>query len=295
MHYVILRDDDTCAFTPVDCLERLYRPFLDRDLPVSLAVIPDVNSDARRPDGRREEFLQFNHGTTTPRIPIGQNKALVKYLLGQPLFKVLHHGYDHSPYEFDCSAREAERRLTAGARQLRVAGFSPSETFVAPHDRFSRASIGVVARHYRTISTGWYEARRLPAKWWPAYFLKKYRKQRHWRIGDTLLLSHPGCLLSRYRPCASMLDRVRREVKAHELTILVTHWWEYYQEGRPDEEFISVLHRTAEFLATDQDVRVVTFSDVASGRVPVAELQRSERSAEKDERVLANEPIAPIP
>jgi predicted deacetylase len=293
MHYVILRDDDTCALTPVDCLDRLYRPFLERGLPVSLAVIPDVNTDARRPDGRREEFLQFNHGTTTPRIPIGQNKALVKYLQSQPLFTVLHHGYDHSPYEFDCSAREAERRLAAGAKSLRAAGFANADTFVAPHDRFSRASIDVVARHYRMISTGWYEARRLPAKWWPAYFLKKYRKQKHWRVGETILLSHPGCLLSRYRPCASMLDRVQREVKSHALTILVTHWWEYYQEGRPDEEFISVLHRTANFLANDPDVRVVTFSDVATGRVAIPELQRPDRQTVKPGSVVTGAPVAP--
>ena len=43
MRYVILRDDDTNALTPVACLERLYRPFLDRGLPVSLAAIPEVS------------------------------------------------------------------------------------------------------------------------------------------------------------------------------------------------------------------------------------------------------------
>src|SRR6266511_3759618 len=57
MRYVILRDDDTNALTPVECLERLYRPFLDRGLPVNLAVIPDVATDATTPDGRREGFL----------------------------------------------------------------------------------------------------------------------------------------------------------------------------------------------------------------------------------------------
>ena len=43
MHYVIIRDDDTNAFTPVECLERLYRPFLNAGLPINLAVIPDVS------------------------------------------------------------------------------------------------------------------------------------------------------------------------------------------------------------------------------------------------------------
>ena len=32
MKYVIIRDDDTCALTPIECLETLYRPFLDRSL-----------------------------------------------------------------------------------------------------------------------------------------------------------------------------------------------------------------------------------------------------------------------
>jgi hypothetical protein len=54
MHTVILRDDDTCAFTPRACLERLYRPFLQRGLPVNLAVIPEVRTDVRTPDGRLE-------------------------------------------------------------------------------------------------------------------------------------------------------------------------------------------------------------------------------------------------
>ena len=75
MHYVILRDDDTCALTPVECLEALYRPFLDRGLPVNLATIPNVCTEAHRPNGQREGFLQFNHGTTTPFLPIGLRTA----------------------------------------------------------------------------------------------------------------------------------------------------------------------------------------------------------------------------
>jgi len=60
-----------------------------------------------------------------------------------------------------------------------------------------------------------------------------------------------------------MLDSVRRAIATRQLTVLVTHWWEYFPGGRPDEAFISILHRTAEKLANDPDVRVVTFDDVA--------------------------------
>ena len=73
MRYVILRDDDTSALTPVKCLERLYRPFLDRGLPVNLAVIPEVRTTVTCPDGRLEGYLAAGHpspGAATVRTTI---------------------------------------------------------------------------------------------------------------------------------------------------------------------------------------------------------------------------------
>lgn len=267
MHYVILRDDDTCALTPVECLETLYRPFLQRGLPVNLATIPNVSTDARRPNGQREGFLQFNHGTTTPFVPIGQSRPLVDYLLGEPLYHVLHHGYDHSLYEFQCSAAQADHRLQAGAQRLSAAGFPTPHAFVAPYDRFSATALRAAAARYPVISTGWFEWQRLPPSWWPAYALKKLRRQPHWQINDTLLLSHPGCLLSNARPIDGMLEQIRRAVTAQPLTVLVTHWWEYFRDGQPDADFIGVLHRTAEYLASDPGIRVISFADLATGRI----------------------------
>lgn len=283
MHYVILRDDDTCALTPVECLEALYRPFLQRGLPVNLAVIPNVCTNARQLNGQREGFLQFSSGNSTPFIPIGQNRPLVDYLLGEPLYHILHHGYDHSLYEFQCSAAEAEHRLSAGAQRLQAAGFPTPHAFVAPYDRFSAASLHAVAARYPVISTGWFEWRRLPRAWWPAYLLKKLRRRSHWKVRDTLLLSHPGCLLSHHRSLAGMLESIRQAVETQSLTVLVTHWWEYFRETRPDTAFLETLHRTADYLAGTPDIRVVSFADLATGRVtlpgsePAAEAEESRR------------------
>ena len=267
MNYVILRDDDTCALTPVECLETLYRPFLDRGLPVNLATIPNVCTDARQLNGQREGFLQFGSGGSTPYIPIGQNRPLVEYLLGEPLYHVLHHGYDHTLHEFQCDAAQAGHRLSAGAQRLLAAGFPTPHAFVAPYDRFSAESLRVVAARYPVISTGWFEWRRLPPAWWPAYLLKKLRRQPHWKVHDTLLLSHPGCLLSQHRPLAGMLEGIQRTVETQPLTVLVTHWWEYFRDTRPDTAFIRVLHRTADYLAGRRDLRVISFADLATGRV----------------------------
>src|SRR2546421_12032019 len=98
MRYVILRDDDANALTPVHCLERLYRPWLDRSLPVNLAVIPNVRTDVTRPDQKPEGFL-FRHKGPTRALPIGSNQELVSYLQGNRGFKVLQHGYHHERLE----------------------------------------------------------------------------------------------------------------------------------------------------------------------------------------------------
>jgi len=39
------------------------------------------------------------------------------------------------------------------------------------------------------------------------------------------------------------------------LTVLVTHWWEYFRDGHPDEPFIDFLHDTAEYLAHNPEIR----------------------------------------
>src|SRR5437762_1346199 len=157
MRYVIIRDDDTNALTPPECLERLYRPFLEHGLPVNLAVIPDVRLDAVRSDGRPEKFVFAWNGCHKLTKPIGDNKNLVGYLRDNPGFHVIQHGYDHSFFEFDSiSARDICDRLEQGTQLLVDAGFPRPQTFVAPYDKFSSVSLREVARRFPVISTGWF-------------------------------------------------------------------------------------------------------------------------------------------
>src|SRR5258705_13934422 len=108
------------------------------------------------------------------------------------------------------------------------AGFPRPQTFVAPHDKFSRASLFAAAKSFPILSSGWYELKRLPVAWWPRYAFKKFSGAAHWSTGSNMLLTHPGCLLSAQRSRHSMLSEVKREVGARRLTVLVTHWWEYF-------------------------------------------------------------------
>jgi hypothetical protein len=271
MRYVILRDDDTNALTPARCLETLYRPFLDRGFPVNLAVIPEVNVNTRMPDGTPEGYLFYRNGEKAEKVAIGSSVGLISYLKENPHFHVLQHGCHHDYLEFDCPERtEAAARIERGSRTLAEAGFSSLQTFVAPYDKLSRGSLEEVAARFRVLSTGWFELRRLPCAWWPKFAVKKLRKAEHWRIGQTTLLSHPGCILSCHRAPGEILHEIVRHVGTHRLTVLVTHWWEYFRDGSPDGALIGALHETAAWLGQQTDVKMISFDDLA--RDPVSYL-----------------------
>lgn len=268
MKYVVIRDDDTNALMPVECLERLYRPYLDRQLPVNLAVIPNVCADAAFKPGQPEKFLMSSNTFGSRYVPIDANRELVQYLQANPLYHIAQHGCCHESVgdrrEFDHdNQQDIAWRLDQGAHLLRQAGLGHPEAFVAPYDRLSTTSLREVAQRFRVLSTGWYEWDRLPLAWRPKYIYKKLTGAAHWRMGKVVLLSHPGCKLSWQHSYAEMLAQIKSEIERNQLTVLVTHWWEYFRDGVADEEFIGILHQTAEFLASRKDVRVVSFAEVA--------------------------------
>ena len=269
--YVILRDDDTNALTPVASLERLYRPFIDRGLPVNLAVIPEVRRATTDPRGKREGFVPPGDGG--PTVPLIKSSELVRYLKANPQLHLVQHGCHHDCFEFALSdPQEIAHRFDRGAQRFVEAGFSAPVTFVAPHDRFSPASLEAAAERFAVVSSGWFELRRLPPTWWPRYAVKKLLKQPHWRVGETVLLSHPGCILSYQRPMETMLANLQRTVLSQRLTVLVTHWWEYFHDGVENETFVGVLHALAEWLAECEErgeVRVVPFSALAEEKIPL--------------------------
>jgi Uncharacterized protein conserved in bacteria (DUF2334). len=270
MRYVIIRDDDTNALTPVSCLERLYRPFLERGMPVNLATIPEVSLDTTFPNGKPEGFLAYRNGAKNRTVPIAASTKLVGYLRDNSGFEIVQHGLHHDYLEFDGVDRAiVSDWLDQGTSLLLEAGFARPKTFVAPYDKFSRAALRETAHRFRVVSSGWYELGRVPPPWWPQYAWKKFRGTPHWRIGRTVLLSHPGCLLSCFRPCQNILETIRAQIDRQQLTVLVTHWWEYFREQTPDETFISLLHETAAYLESRRDIRVISFSELVHGHVPL--------------------------
>ena len=65
------------------------------------------------------------------------------------------------------------------------------------------------------------------------------------------------------------MDSVRDAIEGASLTVLVSHWWEFFRGGIPDDELIGTIHEVADWISSRSDIQVVTFSDVAGGRVPL--------------------------
>jgi hypothetical protein len=263
MKYVIIRDDDTNALTPVSCLEKLYRPFLDRGLPVNLATIPNVNTSAVWADGKEEGFLFAKTEPQPSHRSIASNPELLSYLKANTGYKIVHHGYEHEYLEFARrDSAEIAHRLDEGREHFERAGIEAPKTFVAPYDQLSPEAYVEVAKRFSILSTGWFELKKLPLTWWPAFMMKKLRKQPHWSVGQLQILSHPGCLLSHKRPPESILPLIGQAIANQSITVLVTHWWEYFHGGITNDAYINALHQTAQWLATNDEIRVISFSDL---------------------------------
>jgi hypothetical protein len=66
-----------------------------------------------------------------------------------------------------------------------------------------------------------------------------------------------------------MLDQIRRSIESRQLTVLVTHWWEFFRDGESDLPFIQVLHETAAYLAAQKEIKVIRFSDILNQNIPL--------------------------
>jgi hypothetical protein len=67
------------------------------------------------------------------------------------------------------------------------------------------------------------------------------------------------------------VSSLQRAIDRQRITVLVTHWWEYFRAGKPHDAFVRVLHETADYLASRDDVAVIPFSALAtSGEVSAA-------------------------
>lgn len=269
MRYVILRDDDVNGTTPPALLERLYRPFLDRAMPVTLAIIPEVRTDVRTRDGELEVFVHGPNRGQPGTAPIGDNAELLTYLASEPGYTVAMHGCHHEivdgRFELDRDDRDdIARRLEHGLSVFRDAALPRPVAFVAPQDQISRVGVEEVMRRFTILSTGYLDVARMPGPLLPSYlFQKKVLGRAHFRAGHTSLFTHPGCILARGRGAREMTDAITREIRRRFLTVVVSHHSEYLGSGSEDHAMVGALHALPD-LFDREGVRVLSLDGAAT-------------------------------
>lgn len=261
---VAIRDDDTCGFTELDELDRVYGDVWDR-APVCLAVVPFAMGYERVgiPAARWRD----------PRpLPLEENAALVdglRGLLARKRISVALHGYTHQDfpdgYEF-VAAPDPDRRVREGRAYLQSVLGTTVSVFVPPHNALSRAGLDAVRREgldllgsflsfsprhrsweWRTPVNGWriarYRARTRRSRRDPMIYPHPLRYSRHREFGCHSLV--PG---SRAADLIAGFDEARRE-GGH--FCLATHYWEV------DAALKAVLGEFLDYAAAQPDVEFV--------------------------------------
>lgn len=269
MKYVMLRDDDANGTTPVKWLEPLYRPFFDRGMPVHLAAIPYVRTDVMRPDGALERYLWGEIAGTLSFVPLEHNAALLDYVRHERGYVPIMHGLTHEFVNGHCEfvsdkPFEVARRLDQGLTEFKAANLGRPRIFVAPQDSLTRTSFREVMKRFSILSTRSLSLDLLPHRYWPPYlYSKTFGQDIHLQIGDSTVLTHPGCILSNTKSLDGMLDRVLRVIRAQDITVVVSHHWEYWgEDGQLNKQFVAVLHALAEYLGKATDIRVLRMDEM---------------------------------
>ena len=266
---VALRDDDTCYFTALDELERVYGDVWDR-IPVCLATVPFAVGYARA-------GIPSERWHSTEAFALERNPALVsglKALIGAGRVTVALHGYTHQDYptgfEFQ-AAPDPDRRVREGLEYLNDTLATNITIFVPPHNALSRPGLAAVAAaglnilgsflSFRPSMREW--DRHTPGNWWR---VRRYRQATRRSKADRLVYPRPlryarhaefGChSLIPGTTLDELTTAFEEASRAGGDFCLATHYWEV------DAVLKDVMQRFLDYAARRADVRFVAAEEL---------------------------------
>jgi hypothetical protein len=272
MKLVAIRDDDACFFTDSARFALVHAPLLDKGLPLNVAAIPSVSANIKlihdKLQGDYEPFITAQYRGEETCYDIGENKALVDLVSRHRCIEVAQHGYRHAfmngTREFEIQdAREIEKMIRDGAQIMEKAFGARPAFFVAPWNRISRAAFPALAANFDGISAGWLSKDSVPLSWLPKLLIMKLKRRNYIFAGKTLVLENPGCILSKFTPVEAIRGQVMAHIERHEVTVLVTHHWEYFNDdGSLDGKFLAAYHALIAEINAQKDVRLASLSEI---------------------------------
>ncbi len=234
MRPIIIRDDDTCYFTPIEKLEAVYGALWSQNIPVNLAVIPSQRCDV--------QILHREGAPYDPAIPpeyrgipktflVTENRSLCAYLnakVQQGLVEICLHGYTHVYHEF--ASRDSNllaAKVRDGLTILREAFPKAAiRTFIAPYDVISPEAIRVVLESglsLCTASANLPESPDLPNL--PTYHGIQLANGARLFTCDEYLFHHRDT-------AENCLANARARLQSTEMLIIGNHYWSFFHDWR---------------------------------------------------------------
>ena len=253
MKYILIRDDDVNFFTRPAMLEQVYGFIFENDIPINFSVIPAVNSAAKTESchfgaGSPEPFLPRNIAGEDRQFPITGNHDLLRFLNAINRKEFLLHGFEHAgkggKYEFESEDKKViETKLTEGINLFEKAFGEIPETFVAPQDKYSRTAFAQIRNRFKTLSLGWVDSSRIPIAFYYRYLQMKLMHRNYIRDGSFLITEHPGCMFSKFMDINEMSKKLDEYIAAHRMTVIVTHHWEFFENGTLNTDLLNAFRR----------------------------------------------------
>jgi len=272
MKYILIRDDDLNYHTAIEQLKGVYGYLFDNNIPINFATIPAVNTSAVTSSadfgvGTYEPFIPKEVAGVEKEWPIDENKALIDYLKKIENVEFLLHGYSHfglpPAYEFENDDRDVIiEKLEKGKEIFKKAFAQTPSTFVAPQDKYSPTAFEIIKDNFEIFSLGWIDKARINTKLKTKYYWMKLTKNNYIKDGSISIFEHPGCMFSKFRVPEDSMKLLDKYIEQHDVTIVVTHHWEFYEEGKPNQKLIDAFVSKIKSLHRSDKYQFITFSQL---------------------------------
>ncbi|MFQ3534517.1 MAG: DUF2334 domain-containing protein [Aggregatilineales bacterium] len=260
MRPLIVRDDDTSYFTPVEKLEAVYSVLWARGMPVNLAVIPALRCDVRilhREGAPYDPSIPPEHRGDSKAYPITENQALCAFLnnkIQQGLVEVCLHGYTHSYHEFASHDSAWLAAMVHDGLALLQEAFPAAEirTFIAPYDVMSPEAVRCVLDAGLSLCTASKNLAELPdVPSLPPYAAARLPSGARLFTCDEYLFHHRDS-------AENCLAHARERLHSAEFFIISNHYWSFFHDWQGASTQSDLLRAWHTFAAEALQQRYIT-------------------------------------
>jgi len=268
---VIIREDDVCYFTKPQTLERIYKPLLDLNLPVNLAVIPMVSCKLNKP------FIDQNYRWKDIYLNIGMNKDLIEFIK-QHNFEVLQHGLTHEQFwpnipEFKISDEiELKKRAKLGIKILHKTFGERPRFFVPPWDVLSKQAYKIISKLYNGVILASmsptkegilgklcnFIPKSLPVSFIPQFIICRLKNSNYCKVYNKFVILEDRWLtVSQRLDQETLLCLVNEFLNKWIIVVIVIHHWLLSS----DVQLLDTWHKLLNSLLTDNRISILSAYD----------------------------------